>query len=195
DLEEPAPHLGRAVPLDPVPREALDELAPRGEVFRRGDVAPVVEDRLVPRRQRRRHHAELDERAHPDLEEKIRDLVGVEERVDGLAGVLDARAEVIVEEAVEADVPDAELVAAAAELGLPVRAERERGVAAPDGVIPDVRERRPGLAEVAVEGGHGGSGGRDLQDRTVRRNTGRVAASYPSELWPSSGGLGGGVDL
>jgi len=50
--------------------------------------------------------------------------------------VSDQRAHIIPEECVKADVSEAELVVAASELLLPIRAEREDRPAASDGVLP-----------------------------------------------------------
>lgn len=53
----------------------------------------------------------------------------------------------------EADVAEAAGLVRGAELGLPVRPERERRVPAADRVLPDVGKRRGRRRDVAAEGG------------------------------------------
>ena len=62
--------------------------------------------------------------------------------VKRLSLVTDQRAHIVREECVEANVSEAELVVAAAELLLPIRAKREERMIASDRVLPGVLQRR-----------------------------------------------------
>ena len=62
--------------------------------------------------------------------------------------MIEERAEVVGKQAVKAHITKAQLVVAAPQLRLPVGAQRERRVAAADGVFPRMRERRRRLRKV-----------------------------------------------
>src|SRR5215208_5450297 len=63
----------------------------------------------------------------------------------------DERTHVVREQAVEADVTEAQLVTAAAQLTLPVGAQGHGGVVAPDRVLPEMRERGGRLRQITIE--------------------------------------------
>ena len=125
-----------------------NEGRPHCVVLGRGDVGTIVKRLLAPRGQVLRHEAQLDERPHADREQKIHDPVGVEEGVQPCSTLAGKRVHWVRQQPVEANVLQAELTVRFLQLRLPVRAERERGMPAPDRVFPGMRKRRlvPGLA-------------------------------------------------
>ena len=120
DFEEPLAHLGDAVALDPVDDQLADEHRPGVVVLGWGDIPPVVENGLVTRGQHLGHEAQLNEGSHPDRQQEIPDAVRIEEGVERLLLVTDQRAHIVREESVEANMSEAELLVAAAELLLPI---------------------------------------------------------------------------
>jgi len=105
----------------------------------RGHVAAPLENRLATRSQHFRHEAEFNEGFHADQQQEVADTVRVEKRVQRLAVVLDQRAQIVREQAVEADVSEAKLVVTTMKLRLPIRAEGKDRVTAADGVLPGMR--------------------------------------------------------
>ncbi len=152
DFEKPLTHLLDAVPVDPMAHQLADQRRPLIVVPRRRDVASIVEDGVVAGCERFRHEAQLDERPHADRQQKVPDPIGVEERIEQLVLMADERPHVIVQQAVEAHVAEAQLLVAPAQLILPVRPERQEGVAAPDRVLPGMGERGRGGGQIAAEG-------------------------------------------
>ena len=112
-----------------------------------------MKDRTRTRREHGGHEAQLHEGPHADREQEIHDLVGVEEGVQRLLVLAHKGSHVVIENAVKAHVPEPEFPMRARKLRLPVRAQGERGVAAADGVFPEVRQRLRRLTQVAVENG------------------------------------------
>lgn len=99
----------------------------------------------------------LDERPHVDREQKVEDLIGVEERLHERVAFADQRAHVVGKQAMKPDVQEAQLAPAAGQLALPVGPQAERGVAATDRVLPHVEQRVSLGVERAREARHQGS--------------------------------------
>ena len=128
-----------------------DQHRPLRVVSRRRDVGAVVENRLVAGCQRGRHEAQFDERPHADRQQKVEDLIGIEERIEELLALADQRAHVVRQDAMEAHVLHAEVVVRSFQLCSPVGAQAQGCVAAPDRVLPKMRQRRRSSKQVAVE--------------------------------------------
>ncbi len=145
-LEEPLAHLARAVAVDPVADELLDQRPPLPVVPGRRDVSLVAEYGVAARGERLGHEGELDEGPHSVGEQEVHVAVGVEELIEELLVLADQRPHQVREDAVEAHVAEAELPVAAGQLGLPVGAQRQWRVAAAHRVLPEMLEgaRRPG---------------------------------------------------
>ena len=167
DLEEPLPHLRQAVTLNPMRDELADQQRPVRIVFRRADVGAVVEHRLVPRRQGAGHEAQFDKRPHADRQQKIKNLIGVEERIEQRLAFGGQGAHVIAQQAVKAHMAKAQFMVRAPHLRLPVGAQCDGRVVAADGMFPKVRQRRGRRGKVALE-----IGGRSS---VFRRGFGRIA--------------------
>jgi hypothetical protein len=67
------------------------------------------------------------------------DLIGVEERVEQLVALVHESSHVIAEDVVEADMAKAKLLMALPQLPLPVRAQGQGGVPAPNRMLPEMR--------------------------------------------------------
>ena len=169
DFEVPVVDFVGAVAGLEVRDEGLDEGVPLGHVFGRGDVALPPEDGLGAAGEGGGHEGELDEGADVAGEERVVEGVDVLEVVDGVAvGVFGVDAHVVVEDAVEADVVEADFVLDGGELGLPVGAEAFVGAAGAYGVEGGCGVRAEdvggvdgeglvrGLGEVQVRRGRGG---------------------------------------
>jgi len=110
-----------------------------------------VEDGRGSGRERGRHEAQFDERPHANRQEEIDDLIGVEERVQELVVVFDDRSDIVRQQPVKPHVAKSQFSVAAAQLLLPVGSERDRRVAAADGVLPAVQKLRSWLRQIARE--------------------------------------------
>ena len=106
---------------------------------------------LTARGERFRHEAQLDERFHPDREEKIKNLIAVKEGEEPFVVLADQGIHRMRKQAVETHIPEAEFAMRPRELRLPIGAESEGGVPAPEGVLPDVPKGRGFLRELADE--------------------------------------------
>jgi hypothetical protein len=120
--------------------ELLNQRGPLVVFRRRGDIAAVPEDGGVSRRQRFGHEGEFDKRPHPNREEEVDNLIGVEEGIEKLFFLADERAHVVGEERMKAHMPKSEFVVAPRYLRLPVRPKREESVSASNGMLPDMGE-------------------------------------------------------
>ena len=135
DFEVPVVDFVGAVAGLEVGNEGFDEGVPLGHVFGRGDVALPPEDGLRAAGEGGGHEGEFDEGTDVAGEESVVEGVDVLEVVDGVAVVVfGVDAHVVVEDAVEADVVEADLALDGGELGLPVGAEAFVGAACADGV-------------------------------------------------------------
>ena len=97
------------------------------------------------------HEAQLDERLHADRKQKVEDLVCIEERIEKGVAFADQRAHVVAQQAVKAHMAESKLVVRAPHLRLPVRPQRQRRMAAADGMFPEMRQARSRTGEVATE--------------------------------------------
>jgi hypothetical protein len=109
DLEVPLAHLRDPVPVHPVVNQLLDEGRPGPVVAGGRDIALVAEDGLRPRRQGRRHEAELHEGTHADGQQVVDDAVRIEERVEQPILLAGERAHGVGEDAVEPHVTEPQL--------------------------------------------------------------------------------------
>ena len=177
DLEVPGGDFIETVAGDEVGGEGFDEGVPVGVVLRGGDVGVVPEgvDGFGVGGHLGRHEGDFDEGADADFEEAVVDLVDVAEVVgaggvdffggeagvfgDGV-GIVDA--DLVVEDAVEADLGEVGGGVDGAEVLAVVVAEGEDGSSGAEGLFPDVGEG--GRGGVGVEGdllgglGEGGGG-------------------------------------
>ena len=151
DLEEPLPHFVEAVTVDPMLHELADEHRPLRGIARRRDVGAVMKDDLLAGRQRSRHEAQLDERLHADREQVVENLVGIEERIEQLAALIDQRAHVVRKDAVKPHMLHSEFGMRALELPLPVRTQTKRCVPAADRMLPEMRKWCSGTVKIADE--------------------------------------------
>ena len=135
DFEVPLINFVCAIAGLEVGDEGFDEGVPLGHVFGRGDVALPPEDGFGAAGEGGGHEGELDEGADVVGEEGVVEGVDVLEVVDGVAvGVFGVDAHVVMEDAVEAEVVEADFVLYGGELGLPVGAEAFVGAAGAYGV-------------------------------------------------------------
>ena len=151
DFKKPLPHFVDAVPADPVAHQFADQHRPLRVVLRRRDIGAVVEYRLVAGCERGRHEAQFDERPHADRQQKIEDLIGIGERIEEFRALADQRAHVVRQDAMEAHVLHAEVVVRPCQLCAPVGAQAQGRMAAPDRVLPEMRQRRRWPKQAAVE--------------------------------------------
>src|SRR5450432_218917 len=95
-----------------------------------------MEDGLIARGERCRHETQLDKRLHSDRNQKVEDLIAVEEGVNEFVSLSNQRTKIIGEQSMEAHAREAEFFMAAFELLLPVRAQRNRRVVAAHAIFP-----------------------------------------------------------
>ncbi len=119
-----------------------NQYRPLSMIFRCGDVGTIMENGLLARRQRGGHETELYKWLHAYRKEKVEYLIGVKKRVEKCVALADQRAHIVREYAVKAHVPDAKFGMRTAYLRLPIRAQRERGMATADGMLPEMGKRR-----------------------------------------------------
>ena len=153
DFEVPVVDFVGSVAGLEVGDEGLDEGVPLGGVFGRGGVALPPEDGLRAGGEGGGHEGEFDEGADVLGEERVVEGVDVLEVVDGGAvGVFGVDSHVVVEDAVEADVVEADFALDGGELGLPVGTKALVGAAGADGVEGSLGVRTDCLGGVDGEG-------------------------------------------
>lgn len=124
NFEVPGSDLFKAIPTDAVAGEGLDEGFPFGEVARRGDVHAPPEEGGRSAGEGGGHRAEFDERLHANFEQKIEDFVDlIPLEMEHAFGVAKGDEHVVVEEAMEAAVFEADFASAESEMFLNVGAE------------------------------------------------------------------------
>lgn len=135
------------------------------------DVGLVVKGSLVAGRQCSGHEAQFHDWTHVDRAQEIVDLIGVVERIDQLVALFDDGIHVVVEQTMETHMAKAKRFPALLQLGLPVRAKRERGMTAANAMFPEVRQGFGLGGKVAGETrGHGGVARRSGHDRKRARH-------------------------
>ena len=83
-FERPLRHLVKSVALDPVRHQPAHQLAPLRVILGRRNIALVAKDDIAPGGQHARHERQFNHRLHADGEQKVKDAVGVEERIQRL---------------------------------------------------------------------------------------------------------------
>lgn len=143
-LDRPGPHLVRAVAVDEVGERRAHQVGPLAQGAGRGDVAPPPEDRLLAGGQSGGHEPEFQERPDARVQVGVEHLVDVGEAVVDaadalvLVGAVDSHA--VAEQAVAADVPEADVAPQQPEGVLVVAAQGEFGPAGADAGPPGVGE-------------------------------------------------------
>jgi hypothetical protein len=150
-FKEPFRHFLDAVQVDPMRNERLDQGRPLFVILWGRHVAAVMEDGLRSGRERCRHKTQFDERPHANRQKEVDDLIGVEKGIQQLIVVCDGRSDIIRQQPVKAHVAKSQFGPGAAKLLLPVGSERDRRMAAADGVLPAVQKLSPLLRKIAPE--------------------------------------------
>ena len=150
-FKEQSPHFFDPVTFNPVLRQLANERRPFRVVLRRRHVAAIAKDGFAARGQGSRHQTQFDKGLHADGQEEVPDLVGIEERIEGIFLVGDERPHVVGEQAMKAQVAKAQLVVATPQLRLAVRAQCHRRMVATDGVLPKVRKRGRRPSQVTMK--------------------------------------------
>src|SRR5438876_8356107 len=114
-------------------------------------VSFVMKDGLIARGERCRHEAQLDERLHSGRNQKIENLIGIEEGIDQFISLTNQRAEIVGEQSMKAYPLEAEFFMAALELLLPICAQRNRRVVASYTIFPKMLKRGRYAQEIARE--------------------------------------------
>jgi hypothetical protein len=184
DLEVPAAHFRRAIALEQVAREGVDQRHPALGLGVRG-VAGPVEDLLVGGLQRQRCEAQLDEGLDAPRQQRVVEPVDAAEvEAQTAAGVARHGLEHVVEDGVKAQVAKAQFVHCGLELRQRVLAQQGAGIVGADAVVEEAVQRRAGAPQVELDAARRGAAGRRGLGGMHQRQRGRgeqVAAFHEAD--------------